>query len=554
MSQTCADSSKEVEKFDDVSEVFGSFGPWQVRLLGIMSLIPIIGFFNNYALIVLSPEVSHWCKRPAEYANLTDEEWKNLSIPVHVVDNRMTFSKCEMYDIFINESSETNRERKIKPCASWEYDHSRYKSTIVEEWNLICENSWLASFTNSVYFLGYFLSAFVTGHLSDKYGRRPIILLSACSMSICSIICIFSANYWMFTIVRFLISFFRVGIFLPYFVLMSEVLDTEHRKYIVLVDMAMWGTSKLILASITWFLTEWRYLQLIFTVPSILLIPLLPLIPESPRWLLTRRDVGKAKIVLKKAMKANKKKIENLDEIVQTLLKRINSDENKSKNPTLMDLFRHKIVRNLTVVMFVIWIFSVFALYGVTFSLETVGGSVQFYLVITGLTQFLGIIFVYKGLQHFGRKKPLVIFMIVGGLCCFITICIPGNMQILRTAIAAVGNIGNVMGLNVLYMFTSEMYPTVVRNIGVGSCVMMARIGGILAPFAKEATVVHWSIPYILFGIFNIVGGLLILMFPETKDMRLVDTLRQMEKMKMKNIAGKWRFSCCFERKSDNVI
>lgn len=551
----CPNTHKPFLKIEDITEIFGTFGFWQIKLFAIMLLIPVVGFFNNYALIVLSPEVEHWCKRPAKFANLSDEDWKNHNIPVRFENGKKTYSECEMYDkpLFNNESIELNQERKIISCTSWEYDHSFYKATIVEEWDLVCENSWLSSLSNSIYFLGYFISAFVSGHFSDRYGRRPIIQLSVCLMSVCSIICIFSTNYWMFTIVRFLISFFRVGVFLPYFVLMSEFLDTEHRKFIIMIEMAMWAFSKLTLALITWFLTEWRYLQLIFTIPGLLLIPTLPFIPESPRWLLTQKEVGKAKITIEKAMKANKKKIENLDEIIQILLKRIHSkNEEKIKHANLMDLFRCKTLRNVTLMLYIVWIFSVFALYGVTFSLESVGGSIQLYLVITGLIQYLGILFIYKGLKAFGRKKPLVTFMVIGGLCCLITICIPGNMLTIRTIIAAIGNISNIMGLNVLYMFSSEIYPTVVRNIGLGSCVMIARIGGIIAPFTNEAAnFAHWSVPYILFGVVNIIGGLLILVLPETNNLQLLDTLNEAEKMKMKNFIEKRKVSSSSKTSED---
>ena len=45
------------------------------------------------------------------------------------------------------------------------------------------------------------------------------------------------------------------------------------------------------------------------------------------------------------------------------------------------------------------------------------------------------------------------------------------------------GKFAFTMSFTVVYAYTAEIYPTVLRNVGMGMCSSAARIGSITAPF-----------------------------------------------------------------------
>lgn len=80
-----------------------------------------------------------------------------------------------------------------------------------------------------------------------------------------------------------------------------------------------------------------------------------------------------------------------------------------------------------------------------------------------------------------------------------------------------------------LYLFTGELYPTVLRNAGVGCTVMCARIGSMMAPLVIALNDVAPFLPLTLLGLLATVEALLILPLPETCGMKLPETVEDLQ-------------------------
>ena len=95
-----------------------------------------------------------------------------------------------------------------------------------------------------------------------------------------------------------------------------------------------------------------------------------------------------------------------------------------------------------------------------------------------------------------------------------------------------------------MYVYSAEIFPTVVRAVGVGSSSVFARVGGMVAPFVGSLDkVISPTFPIAIFGLTSLLSGCLVLMLPETKDLKLPDTLEEAEEATKKDLKLKKEIS-----------
>ena len=59
-------------------------------------------------------------------------------------------------------------------------------------------------------------------------------------------------------------------------------------------------------------------------------------------------------------------------------------------------------------------------------------------------------------------------------------------MQYLTTALAMLGKLFATAGLITIYVLSAELFPTAIRNVGMGSSSSWARVGGMIFPFIAD--------------------------------------------------------------------
>lgn len=101
---------------------------------------------------------------------------------------------------------------------------------------------------------------------------------------ICSAV---APTFWMFLVFRFLIGTSIGGVMLCSFVLLIEMSGKSFRPYAMGLEEVSFILGYFTLPIIAYFVRDWRYLQLVTSVPWVITWSYFWLIPESPRWLIT---------------------------------------------------------------------------------------------------------------------------------------------------------------------------------------------------------------------------------------------------------------------------
>ena len=144
--------------------------------------------------------------------------------------------------------------------------------------------------TVSISLIGTIIGALVAGRISERYGRKPVLIAIALLYLLSAIGCAVSP-YWSFFLLFRLLGGLAVGISSvvgPVYI--SEIAPSKDRGKLTGLFQIM-IVSGIFIAYLTNFLftgiggDAWRYMLGIMAVPAVLFYLLLKGIPESPRWL-----------------------------------------------------------------------------------------------------------------------------------------------------------------------------------------------------------------------------------------------------------------------------
>lgn len=517
--------------YDDLFKYIGDFGRYQKRIYFLLCLPAIVCGFHKLAGVFLMPRPDYRCKLPFEQHNATyllSDDLLKMSFPRDSFTGK--WATCQYLEAnYTQEYLQSGQPANVATyCNEFIYDDSKYKSSTVIEWDMVCGKAWLRATSDSMFMVGVLLGSIIFGQMSDNLGRKPVFFASLVLQVIFGITAGIAPEYFTYTISRLIVGSTTSGVFLVAYVIAMEMVGPSYRLFAGVACMMFFSLGYVLTAAFAYFITDWRQFQIALTLPGLLFMCYYWFVPESARWLLSKNRKEEAITIIQAAAKENK--VEIPQEVLDSLGEEKKEEKKEGeRDPSLIDLFRYPNLRKKTLLIFFDWFVNSATYYGLSWNTNNLGGNDLFNFVISGAVEFPAYTMLLFTLNRWGRRNILCYCMLLAGTMLLATIIVPEQHNWLVIVCAMLGKMAITASYGTVYVFTTEQFPTPVRNVGLGASSMIARVGGILAPYINVLGDVWKPIPLIIFGVLAFVGGLLSLYLPETLGKKLPETIEEGE-------------------------
>ncbi|KAH7672160.1 Major facilitator sugar transporter-like protein [Dioscorea alata] len=450
----------------------GEFGPWQLRHFMLTSVSWTLGAFQGMAVVFADHQ----------------PKWRCTS------GGACPETMCGL------------------PHDAWEWDGGRRTSTVAQ-WDLVCKDKYKAGIPQFAFFVGYLFGSGIFGHLSDSFLGRKRALALACAMgaTFCFLTSL-SPSFHFYTLFRFLTGVGTGGAGTSVFVLTTEPIGLSKRATMGISTFYFFAIGTILLSIISYFHHSWRSLYIITSIPSFLfLIFIIPFISESPRWFLVRHNITNAMKVMQDIAKSNGKQIPN-----GVSLSLDCGPDQTVVSGSIIDVICSPVTRLRFILAVSVNFLCYVAYYGLGLNVMNLKTNLYLGVILNGFAEMPAYILTAMALNWVGRRPLTVGMMLFGGVACG-----------LKMMCGVMGIFAMTSTYNLLFVYSSELFPTMVRNAAVGYISQAGQIGAMVATFV---VVIRGRWPFIVFAICGLIGGVLAWLLPETSNQPLYDTMAGLEK------------------------
>ncbi|XP_074471723.1 solute carrier family 22 member 16 [Sebastes fasciatus] len=427
-----------------------------------------------------------------------------------------------------------------KACdGNFVYDLTEVHQSIVTDWDLVCEREWLAKLCQPTFMLGVLIGALVFGDIADRVGRVRILMFTSLCQFILGVSVAFSGNYYFFVVLRFLLAMVSSGYLVVVFVYVTEFTGVKVRTWTSMHVHAAFAVGVMVVALTGYLVRVWWIYQIILSTCTSPFLFCCWKFPETPFYLLAKGRYKDAQALLDRIARVNglecRLKVQELLEPEEKENGKALLEEAEERPPqsekklSILDLFGSWRMAGRTCTVWAIWFIGSLGYYVFSLGSVNLGGNQYVNLFLAGAVEIPSYLVGCFAMDRIGRKKTCAPALILAGVACMLIIVVPADIEALAIALAMTGKFAIAIAFGLIYLYTCELYPTIIRSLAVGSGSMMCRVGSVVAPFCVYLADVWIYLPQLIVGILAFIIGVLTLLLPETLGKPLTSTLEEAE-------------------------
>ncbi|ULT99201.1 hypothetical protein L3Y34_000499 [Caenorhabditis briggsae] len=420
----------------------------------------------------------------------------------------------------------------IANCSKWLIEPAPFRS-MVQDFKMYCgsaayDSAWVAT----IQFIGALVGAVIYGHLGDYFGRKPVSFIGISIGIVFGVAAGFAPNWKLFAIALFICGTSVACIMVVFYAYILEFIEPQQRVF--MRSFFNWGYARLVFTLACFLCENWRATAIVTSLLAVPVLPMLLILPESPKWYATKKRF--------REMKSAEKRVAWLSGLPYDADLKILEESEKSESLekdtkiyTIRDLFSSWPIAYSTIVIGSLWFSTSVSSFGADLNSGNLAGNFylsQFVSAAAIALSKISIFLLDTYLPSFNRQKLHQIPQIIM-ICCYSAIMVlmispdqdcssQGSRNLAIIIINIIGASFIELTWDACYLVAAEIFPTRIRTIGIGTCSLLARTGALLAPQMAYLSDIYRPIPYAIVCSIGIISLLVSCFFlPDTKGVDL---------------------------------